>query len=71
MCMVKVFFFWMNIMVIRFVNIFVKEKEVILYNNDWKKRKYKIYVVLDLIFFMNEGLLVDYDNKSYYLNGFE
>lgn len=61
----------MNIMVIRFVNIFVKEKEVILYNNDWKKRKYKIYVVLDLIFFMNEGLLVDYDKKSYYLNGFE
>lgn len=53
----------MNIMVIRFVNIFVKEKEVILYNNDWKKRKYKIYVVLDLIFFMNEGLLVDQDKK--------
>lgn len=58
-------------MVIRFVNIFVEEKEVILYNNDWKKRKYKIYVFLDLIFFMNEGLLVDYDKKSYYLNGFE
>lgn len=61
----------MNIMVIRFVNIFVEEKEVILYNNDWKKRKYKIYVFLYLIFFMNEGLLVDYDKKSYYLNGFE
>lgn len=61
----------MNTMVTRLVNILAKEKEAILYNNDWKTRKYKIHVLSDLISFMNEGLLADYDNKSYHLNGSE
>lgn len=54
----------MNTMVTRLVNILTEEKEAILYNNDWKKRKYKIHVVSDLISFMNEGLLADYDKKA-------
>lgn len=58
-------------MVTRLVNILAEEKEAILYNNDWKKRKYKIHVLSDLISSMNEGLLADYDKKSYHLNGSE
>lgn len=58
-------------MVTRLVNILAEEKEAILYNNDWKKRKYKIHVFSDLISFMNEGLLADNDKKSYHLNGSE
>lgn len=57
MCMVKASSSWINTMVTRLVNILAEEKEAILYNNDWKKRKYKIHVFSDLISFMNEGLL--------------
>lgn len=62
--MVKASSSWTNTLVTRLVNILAKEKEAILYNNDWMKRKYKFHVVSDLISFMNEGLLADYDQKK-------
>lgn len=58
-------------MVTRLVNILAEEKEAILYNNDWKKRKYKIHVFFRSDFFHERGPISWLGQKSYPLNGSE